>query len=78
MISMLNLSVRDIDDGVYERLRIRADRHGISVEEEVREILQRAVSTPERLGDLARRCFGPEGVELELPPREPHEPAPVG
>lgn len=45
------------------------------MEEEVRRIIRRAVAAPERLGDLALRCFGPAyGVELELPPREPHEP----
>jgi plasmid stability protein len=44
------------------------------MEEEVREILKRAVAAPERLGDLALEYFGTNGVELELPPREPHEP----
>ena len=71
---MANLSVRKIDEGIYERLRVRAARHGISVEEEMRQILKRAVSAPERLGDLALEHFGSEhGVELEMPPREPHE-----
>ena len=45
------------------------------MEEEVRQILKRAVSPPERLGDLFLKVFGPAtGVDLELPPREPHEP----
>lgn len=73
-----NLSVRKIDDEVYELLRIRAARNGVSMEEEVRRILKRAVSAPERLGDLALEYFGDDGVELELPPREPHEPMSVG
>ncbi len=75
---MASLSVRKIDDDVYERLRIRAAKHGVSMEEEVRQILRRAVSAPERLGDLALEYFGNDGVELELPSREPHEPMNVG
>jgi plasmid stability protein len=72
---MANLSVRKIDDQIYERLRVRAAKHGVSMEEEVRQILKRAVSAPERLGDLAIKYFGSDhGVELKLPPREPHDP----
>jgi plasmid stability protein len=44
------------------------------MEEEVRQILKRAVSPPERLGDLFVKVFGPtRGVDMDLPPREPHE-----
>lgn len=75
---MASLSVRKIEDDVYERLRIRAAKRGVSMEEEVRQILRRAVSAPKRLGDLARKYFGDDGVELELPSREPHEPMSVG
>lgn len=75
---MASLSVRKIDDEVYELLRIRAARNGVSMEEEVRRILKRAVSAPENLGDLARKYFGEDGVELELPRREPHEPIGIG
>ena len=72
---MANLSVRKIDDDTYENLRIRAARHGVSMEEEVRRIIRRTVSAPERLGDLAMEIFGTNyGVELELPARKPHEP----
>ena len=72
---MANLSVRRIDDDLYEKLRVRAARHGNSMEEEVRQIIRRAVGAPERLGELALRCFGPEhGIDLDLPVREPHDP----
>jgi len=72
---MANLSVRKIDDRVYEQLRVRAAKHGVSMEEEVRQLLKRAVSAPERLGDLALQQFGPDhGVDLRIPPRGPHEP----
>lgn len=72
---MASLSIRKLDDETYERLRERAARHGVSMEEETRQILRRAVSPPERLGDLFLRVFGPgKGADLELLPREPHEP----
>lgn len=72
---MASLSVRKIDDEVYERLKAQAAEHGVSTEEEVRRILRRAVSAPERLGELAVRLFGPDhGADLEPQPRTPHEP----
>ncbi|ABM61567.1 FitA-like ribbon-helix-helix domain-containing protein [Halorhodospira halophila] len=72
---MSSISVRRLDEETLRRLRARADRHGVSMEEEVRRILQSAVSGPERLGDLARTTFGPtHGVELELPRHDPHDP----
>lgn len=72
---MASLSVRKIDEKVYERLRVRAAQHGVSMEEEVRRILERSVASPERLGELARKTFGRRhGVTLEIAPRVPHEP----
>lgn len=72
---MASLSIRKLDDETYDRLRDRAVRRGVSMEEEVRQILKRAVSPPERLGDLFLKIFGPDrGADLELPPREPHDP----
>lgn len=72
---MANLSIRRLDDETYDRLRDRATRKGVSMEEEARQILKRAVSPPERLGDLFLKVFGPlGGADLEIPPREPHEP----
>lgn len=73
---MASLSVRKIDDETVAHLRVRAARHGVSMEEEVRQILKRAVATPDRLGDLAVRLFSPAwGSEtLELPERETSEP----
>ena len=72
---MASLSIRKLDDETYGRLRDRAVRHGVSMEEEVRQILKRAVSAPERIGDLFLEIFGPaRASDLELPPHEPHEP----
>lgn len=72
---MASLSIRKLDDEIYDRLRDRASRKGVSMEEEARQILTRAVAPPERLGDLFLKVFGPTGgVDLEIPPREPHDP----
>ena len=73
---MASLSVRKLDDETLKQLRIRAAQHGVSMEEEVRQILKRAVSAPERLGDMAVRLFSPAygGEELVLPKRDIHEP----
>ena len=71
---MANLSVRNIDEAIYERLRVRAAENGVSMEEEVRRIIRRSVSAPAHLGQLALECFGPaHGVDLELDERAPHE-----
>lgn len=76
---MASLSVRRIDEDVLERLRMRAAEHGVSMEEEVRRIIRRAVAVPERLGDLAVSFFGrTHGAELELPLRPLHEPVDLG
>jgi plasmid stability protein len=71
-----SLSIRKLDDGTMTRLRIRAAEHGISMEEEVRRIIQQAVATPDRLGDLAVNLFSPAygGDLLPLPERETTEP----
>lgn len=72
---MASLSIRKLDDETYDRLRARATRHGVSMEEEARQILRRAVAPPERLGDLFLKVFGPDrGVDLEVSSRQPHEP----
>ena len=38
---------RKLDDNVYEQLRIRAAKHGVPMEEEVRQILSQAVKAPD-------------------------------
>lgn len=72
---MVNISVRKIDDATMQQLRFRAAEHGVSTEEEVRRILREAVAAPVALGDLAVGLFGKDnGVEIELPERNAHEP----
>jgi antitoxin FitA len=74
-VRMASLSIRKLDEKTYARLRDRAARHGVSMEEEARQILKRATAPPERLGDLFLKVFGSSrGVDLDLTPREPHKP----
>ncbi|MGI8697283.1 MAG: FitA-like ribbon-helix-helix domain-containing protein [Mycobacteriales bacterium] len=67
------MSIRGLDDEVRTRLRLRAARHGRSMEAEVRAILVEAVREPETSAGLFTTLldrFGEiGGVELELPPR---------
>ena len=75
---MANLSVRKLDEETFARLRVRAAKHGVSMEEEVRRILNETVSAPAKLGDLALKIISPNrGIDLELPERTPHEPVEV-
>jgi plasmid stability protein len=73
---MPSLSVRKIDEKTLSQLRMQAAKHGVSMEEEVRQIIKRAVTTPENLGDLAVRlfCSAYNGEGLSLPEREVHDP----
>ena len=72
---MASITIRNLDDDVRTRLRVRAAGNGRSMEEEVRLILRDAVERepePENLADFIRECFAPYGgVDLELPPRGP-------
>ncbi len=72
---MANLSVRKLDEKYYTQLRMRAAKHGVSMEEEARQIISAVVSTPERMSDVFRTYFGNEhGVNLEIAPRVSHHP----
>ena len=75
---MASITVRNIDDDLKERLRIRAARNGHSLEEEVRLILRRATGeiTGKELWELSRELFANDGVDLELPPRRKGRPTP--
>jgi plasmid stability protein len=77
---MANLSIRKIDEETLQGLRMQAARHGVSMEEEIRQILKRAVAAPEKPGDLAVRLFTPAWGEeqLVLPPRELQDPVDFG
>lgn len=69
---MASLTIRNLGDELKERLRVRAAKHGHSMEEEARIILRRAINgiTGPELLSLSEKLFGAEyGVELELPSR---------
>ena len=72
---MASITIRNLDDDVKTRLRIRAASYGRSMEEEVRLILREAVERadgPTNLASAIRARFAPlGGVELEVPVREP-------
>jgi antitoxin FitA len=78
---MASVTIRNLDPRLKERLRLRAARHGRSMEEELRVILritleaEPAVQPP--LSKKIRRRFRAigGGVELVLPSRDaPREP----
>jgi len=74
---MASLTIRNIEDKTKQVLRLRAARHGKSLEEEVRSILRRAVSEEEQpkrthgnLYDAIRELVEPYGgFDLEIPER---------
>ena len=71
---MASITIRNLDDDVKTRLRVRAAENGRSMEEEARVILREAVGREEvpakGLGTAIHELFKPfGGVELELPPR---------
>lgn len=73
------ITVRNIDDSVKDALRIRAAKHGRSMEQEVREILARAVREEEPSLGLASSIFerfrAEGGIDLPVIDREmPREP----
>lgn len=73
---MASITIRNLDETLKERLRVRAARHGRSMEDETREILKSALAEGRRsapnLAEALRRRFADfGGVELDLPAREP-------
>lgn len=75
---MSSITIRNLDPGVKERLRVRAAEHGHCMEAEGRRILQTALKGPARppapnLYERIRARFAPLGGadDLEIPPRLP-------
>jgi antitoxin FitA len=69
---MSTLTIRNLDDDVKARLRVRAAQNGRSMEAEAREILKHSVEPPAETGVGARlraRLAGLRLDELEIPPR---------
>jgi plasmid stability protein len=77
-LAMATLTIRQLDDQVKERLRVRAAQAGRSMEEEAREILGEAVGHSRKSGSdllkFSRELFaGVKGVDLGVPARGLHD-----
>ncbi|GAA3147014.1 plasmid stability protein [Kribbella aluminosa] len=70
---MAAITVRNLDDKVKHRLRVRAARHGRSMEAEARAIIVEAVGLDEEepniLQGLHERFAELGGVDLDIPAR---------
>jgi plasmid stability protein len=78
-VPMAVMTIRNIDDAIKVRLRVRAALNGRSMEEEARDILRAALSSdvpqPRNLADAIRERFGAlHGIDLPELPREPIRP----
>ena len=66
---MASLTIRNIDDSLKARLRLRAARHGRSMEEEARQLLRQSLlreKSSTGLGSRIAQRFAPSGG-VELP-----------
>ena len=72
---MSSITVRNLDESIKNQLRVRAARHGWSMEQEVRQILQHAIA-PELDGQISfaervnARFVGLNSESLPIPPRQ--------
>jgi len=80
---MATMTIRNLDDDLKTLLRLRAARHGRSMEEEARNILRTALAdrVEDDSGALLYAAFWARveplgGVQLELPPRAPQSEPP--
>jgi plasmid stability protein len=68
---MSSITIRNLDDALKRRLRVRAAEHNRSMEEEARDILRCALSeepgASDNLADVMRRLVEPYGG-FDLPP----------
>lgn len=73
---MASITIRNLDDSLKSRLRIRAAVHGRSMEDEARDILRSSLSQEpagqQNLAAAIRARFAPVGgIELPAIPRDP-------
>ena len=72
---MASITIRNLEDDIKQRLRVRAAEHGRSMEEEAREILRRVMTEDSPPRDLAAairaRVARSARADLDLPVREP-------
>ncbi|MEZ5730147.1 MAG: hypothetical protein R3E48_20535 [Burkholderiaceae bacterium] len=78
--AMASITIRNLGEDIERRLRIRAAKHGRSMEEEAHDILRRAIVDAESPLDLAAairaRVTPAARVDLERPARGPMREAP--
>lgn len=78
---MAQFIVRDLEDDVKARLKRRAERHGRSMEEEVRDILRNAAKEENRplpnLGSRIAARFARIGLTKDLPELRGQVPRPA-
>jgi len=72
---MASITIRNLEDNLKRRLRVRAAERGHSMEEEARDILRQVVgdgAPPRNLAAAIRaRVESLGGIDLDLPVREP-------
>lgn len=77
---MASLTIRNLDESLKADLRLRAARHGCSMEEEARRILRQTLARGAPAGSLAQRIHdrfaGLDAESLPIPVRRPSRPAP--
>ena len=80
---MSSITIRNLDETLKASLRMRAARHGLSMEQEVRNILQSTLAADAGQNDglsfaqrINQRFKGLGGDNLVLPERTPAKPAP--
>ncbi|MCC6009316.1 MAG: Arc family DNA-binding protein [Rhodobacteraceae bacterium] len=77
---MASITIRNLDDEVKRRLRMRAAANGRSMEEEVRQILRAALGDADPPFNLAAairsRVAAVSGADLDLPQHDPMRPPP--
>lgn len=78
---MGTMTIRNFDDRIKQRLRMRAARHGRSMEDEARDILRSSLCvetarTGSLVDSIRARIEPLGGVDLQLPERGPARTAP--
>ena len=72
---MTSITVRNLDEAIKTGLRLRAARHGWSMEQEVRNILQQTLAAeqaaPANFAERIHQRFqGLDVPEIPIPPRQ--------
>ncbi len=76
---MASITIRNLDDSIKAKLRLQAAKHGLSMEQEAREILRNSLSSNSARGKeisfvekIRQRFAGYEIEKLPIPLRQSH------